>query len=396
MKISMNKKSLIQIVVLVLLLVGGGAAFLFQQEGGLDALLGMFGESPAPAPATRKAAPAPAPKPKVAEPTIPSHPAKGQLAGKEFVADGARIESGKLTLRQGASVEVSIAGLTRNWEVPAGKKFKFAPAASGAPIVTVQRQEEGQAPVRQTYADKYTLLLEFGAEQNNRLPGKFLLTLTDAGKSSVGGTFDAEIAGFRLVNGKPDLAADSTETLEYLALRELLKDDPDKALKDTALRDMRLTPGEGNAPGTGYLEASYRVGDGQPVTTRYQFIKDKGEWRVLRTLRADQIDEAHPHKAPGAREKPELLFPYLAARRLEADTQKKHPKKAIVVTDYATRYSLKHKVGECEVVYLLEGSDQPVRASYLLRDKGRGWVLERVLGKKEKLNVTTGRIEKSA
>jgi hypothetical protein len=394
----MNKKTIIQLVVLVLLVLAAAGAFFMQQEGGLDSLLSYFEEKPAAKPEAKKTEVAtPAPKPKPAEPTIPAHPAKGQVAGKDVTVDGASIEAGTLTLRQGQAVEVRISGLTRNWEVPAGKKFKFT-NASGAnlPVVTVQHQVEGRPPVRQEVTEKYTLLLEFGAEQNNKLPGKMLLTLPEAAKGTIGGTFEADITGFRLVDGKPDLSADSIETLQFLALRELLKDDPDKVLNDTVLRDMRYTVGEGKQPSTGYLEASYRVGEGSPVTQRYQFVKEKGEWRVLRTLRTDQIDEAHPFKAPMPKDKPELLFPHLAAKKLEADTQKKHPKKGIFVSEFATRYNLKQKIGECTVQYRIEGSDQPARASYLLRDKGKGWVLDRELGKKEKLNVDTGKIEKSA
>jgi hypothetical protein len=393
----MNKKTVIQLVVLVLLVLAAAGAFFMQQEGGLDSLLSYFEEKPAAKPEAKKTeVAAPAPKPKPAEPTIPAHAAKGQVAGKDVAVDSASIEAGTLTLRQGQAVEVRISGLTRNWEVPAGKKFKFT-NASGAnlPVVTVQHQEEGRPPMRQEVTEKYTLLLEFGAEQNNKLPGKLLLTLPESAKGTIGGTFEADVTGFRLVDGKPDLSADSIETLQFLALRELLKDDPDKVLNDTVLRDMRYTVGEGKQPSTGYLEASYRVGEGSPVIQRYQFVKEKGEWRVLRTLRTDQIDEAHPFKAPTPRDKPELLFPHLAAKKLEADTQKKHPKKAIFVSEFATRYNLKQKVGECVVQYRLEGNDQPVRASYLLRDKGKGWVLERQLSEKEKLNVDTGKIVKS-
>jgi hypothetical protein len=395
----MNKKTVIQLVVLVLLVIAAAGAFFLQQEGGLDSLMSYFEDKPAattPAKKTEAAAPAPKPKPKPAEPTIPAHPAKGQLAGKDFTVDGASVEAGTLTLRQGQSVEVRISGLTRNWEVPAGRKFKFSNATgANLPVVTVQRQEEGQPPTRQEVTGKYTLLLEFGAEQNNKLPGKLLLTLPETAKGTVGGTFEADITGFRLVDGKPDLGADSIETLQFLALREMLKDDPDKPLNDTVLRDMRYTVGEGKQVSTGYLEASYRVGEGLPMTQRYQFVKEKGEWRVLRTLRTDQIDEAHPFKAPTSRDKPEILFPHLVAKKLEADTQKKYPKKGIFVTEYATRYSLKHKVGECEVKYRLEGNEQPITARYILRDKGKGWVLERELGAKEKLNVDTGKIVKS-
>lgn len=399
MKANLNKKSLIQIVVLVLLLAGGGAAYLMQDEG-IGFITDLFEEEKpaAPPPMARKPAAAPgqasAPARK-AEPAIPVTPAKGQLAGKDFTLESASIHTGALVLRQGqdaAATEVRISRLTTNYEVPAGKKFKLANASGAdAPVVEVVTGT-GSTAARQEFRDKYTLTLEFNGEKDGKLPGKLSLALPGEPKSSIAGTFEAQITGFRIANGKPDLTADDTETLGYLALRDILKDDPDKQIKDPVLRDMRLN--SAGAPPIGYLEASYRVGEGPAMLQRFQFVKEKGEWRVLRTLRADQIDEAHPASAPKAKDKADALFPYLAAKRLEANLQKKYPKKGIFVTDFVSRSSDKHKVGECSVTYRLEGNEQPITATYLFRLKPGGWALDRELGAKEKLNLANGRIEK--
>jgi hypothetical protein len=68
----------------------------------------------------------------------------------------------------------------------------------------------------------------------------------------------------------------------------------------------------------------------------------------------------------------------------------------VFVSDFVTRYSDKHRIGECAVSYRLEGNEQPLTKTYLFRMKAGGWALDRELGAREKLNVTTGRIEKRA
>jgi hypothetical protein len=395
---SLNKKSIIQIVVLVVLLAVGGGVFLMQQEeGGLDLgfLSGLLGgDEPAPPPAAKAPAAAPGAPAQPAPPAIPATPARGQVHGKDFAVDKATLQGGSLTLQetQGAA-EVRITRLYNNYEVPAGKTFKVAAQPKGdAPVIEVFTVG-ASGPRMDAFSDKYTLTLEFGKEKDRKIPGKLSLTLPGEAKTKVAGTFEAAITGFRIVDGKPDLSADDTETLGYLALREILKDDPDKVLADPLLRDMRI-----NTEGvpSGYVEAVYGVAGGAPVVQRFQFVKEKGEWRVMRTLRTDQIHEAHPVQVPGAKDKPDALFPYLAARKLEADTNKKNPKKGIFVSAITARHSDKHKVGDAVITYRVEGSDQPQTVTYLFRQKTGGWVLDRTLGAKERLNLENGRIEKRA
>ena len=86
LKMKLDKKSLIQIVILVVLIIGGAAAYFMQQDGGLDFISQLFESEPATirAPATRakapaverkSAPPAPAAATKSAAPEIPAVPA---------------------------------------------------------------------------------------------------------------------------------------------------------------------------------------------------------------------------------------------------------------------------------------------------------------------------------
>ena len=391
------KKSVIQIIVLLLLVVIGAGGYLYTQEGGFGFIADLIGEKPAPPPPTPP--PRKAEKPKDETPTIPVHPVKGSLNQAAFAPDTVEIESGVLTLRQGdgpLATEVKVFLYTKPWEVPAGRSFKLlnTPSDNNAPHVRVRSPEAGQnAPRQREYTEKYTLLLELGQEKDKKLPGKIYLALPDESKSQVAGTFDAAIRGFRVVDGQPDLSSDSVDTLQFLALRELLREDKDKPVKDVSFQhgqyDVRPVAG---GPQTGYLEVSYRLGDAAATVQKFQYAKENDAWRVVRTLRPDQLDTAHPYKAPGPKDPPERLFPYLAAKRVEADAQKRYAKRMINGAEFTVRANDAHKIGVCDVSYKVDDG-QLVQTAFLFRRGTNGWRLERELGKKERVNFATGKVE---
>jgi hypothetical protein len=384
-------KTLIQIVVLVLVVVVG-AGFYFRMQGGdgIGFLTGMLGKE------TPKAPPPPAPKPP--GPEFPVHAPKGQLLGKAFAVDKAVFSEGALVLRQAqGGVELRIYLPGNKWETPTDKKFKFENATgTDVPRVHVSWKEEGKTePTYQEFSEKYSLKLEFGPEKDRKLPGKIKLTLPDEGKSMVAGTFETDVRGFRIVNGKPDLGADSVDTLEYIALREILKDDPDKPVRDVDLRDGHyINPGDPAKAKTGYIEAAYQVGDDAPTVQRFQFVKNQNEWRVLRVLGAGQIAEAHPHEPPTAESAPEKQMVYQTAARLEKDVAKKHPTKGIYGAEFTANRNDKNRLGVCEVSYRPLPAEEPVKASYLFRQKQGSWVLERELAKTETVDIEKGIIQK--
>lgn len=416
LKMNLDKKSLIQIVVLIVLIVGGAGAYFMQQGGGLDSIISFatsFLESKpattrapvskAQAPATDKKSGA-APVNMMAKanvPVIPSTPAKGEIHGKPFVVESSSIESGVLTLRLGkdvtADLEIKVMLHTPPWEVPAGKKFNISNTTSvNTPQVVLAWKEEDQAaPSEQKFNDKYTLVLELGQEKDKKLPGKIYLSLPDEVKSHVAGTFEADIKGFRIINGKPDLTADSVDTLQYLALAELLKNDQGNNLDVVTARDGRYSQPE--TPGknmTGYIETEYRYGQGPTKVQRFQFEKDTNGWKVLRTLNGNQLDEAHPQQLPGLKDAPAKVLTFLAAKKLEADIQKKFPKQDIYEPEFTTRHSDKYKIGVCEASYKLDPAGEAMTTVFLFHHRSGGWALDRELRKNEKVNFDTGRIVK--
>ncbi|BAU47108.1 hypothetical protein SVA_0527 [Sulfurifustis variabilis] len=401
MSVRFSKKSVIQTVVLLLLLVVGTGIYLWQQ-GNLD-LFGLFGESPATPPVAKAPVrtpipPAPKPQPKEEAPVIPNEPVQGRLHDVAFRIERAAIESGVLTLTQGTEpldTEITLFLQTRPWEVPSARSFKIVNQAAGAgtPQVRVRWRENGQnAPRQREYTEKYTLLLELGPERDRRIPGKIYLALPDEQKSQVAGTFEAEVRGFRLVDGKPDLSVDAVDTLQFLALRELLKNDPDRALKDLMFRHGRLDANPTRGPhATGYLEVQYSAGENQPVAQKFQYVKENDAWRLVRTLEADQLDEAHPYRVPSTRD-PSRWFAYLAAQRIEAEVRQKNPGRLVNSVELTPRYSEKHKIGVCEASYKLD-EGQPVKTTYLFRQGADGWSLVRELGKRERVNIAKGKVE---
>lgn len=407
---ALNRKSVIQILLLVLLVVGGAGAFLYQQDGGLGFITDLIGggesasaKAPPPKPVVKATAPAAHPrpaaesKPRPDAPVIPSQPARGEIQKAAFVVETAEIENGVLTLRQGKeplATEVKLFLNTKPWTVPAERSFKISnqAAAADTPLVRIRWQENGQkAPRQRDFSDKYTLQLEFGREQDRKVPGKIYLILPDEDKSQIAGTFTADVRGFRFIDGKPDLAADAIDTLQYLALREILKDDPDKPINDLVFRQGRYGGAAGNPP-TGYVELEYRVGDAPATAQKFQFAKEQGAWKVTGTLRPDQLAEAHPYKIPGPKESPERLFPYLASKRIEADVKKRLPGRSLNTTELTTRYSEKHKIGVAEVGYKV-GDGQAMQTSFLYKLTPKGWVLSRELSRKERVNLATGKVE---
>ncbi len=416
LKTNPDKKSLIQIVALVALLIVGAGAYFMQQDDGLSAITGFFSDKIKPAGKTVTRAPLSVGdrKPgditvdtltdkKSAAPAIPAYPAKGEVQGQPFIVEASVIDSGVLTLRSGSegnpNVDIKVSLFTPPWDVPAGKNFKFTNASgSGIPQIALAWKEAGQDMLAQRkFLDKYTLLLEFGQEKNNKLPGKLYLSLPDDKKSNVAGTFEADIKGFRIVDGKPDLSSDSIGTLEYLALNELLRSDPDKSLEVITFHNRRLTLASAqDKDKNGYLEPEYRIGQGPAAIQRYQFAKDTGVWKIARTLSINQIDEAHPAVIPSANGSPDKFFVFQAAKKLEAIVQKKYPKKGIYGAKFDVNHSDKHNIGVCEVAYRLEmNKDGPSqRAAYLFRRKANAWKLDRELSSKEKVNFDTGRIVK--
>jgi hypothetical protein len=395
----MNKKSIIQLFVLVILIVvAGGAYFVMQEgslEGGLNAVTKLVSEF------TGAKAPEP-PKPAApAAPTIPPTPAKGFVAGKPFALSRAYVENGWLVLLSGgdkAEVGVAIALGGKSWDVPANRNLKLLTAAANSSTVRASWKEGDAGDISTAnFNQGYTLVLELGAVADRKIPGKLALKLPDAKKSEVAGTFTAELQGFYLVGDKADLSVDKVDTLEWLALQDVLKaqekpnDTPPKLVQDVKIRESRMTEATDPNP-SGFLEMEYKVGDAPIAIERFQFAKDKGEWKIRGKLPLTKIDEANPVKAPGAKDPVAKVLAYQAAKRLEGDLAKQAPKKGVFEVSFNTRTNDAKKIGQAEVSYRVEGAES-AKKIYLFAHTPKGWQLQRPLKDNEKINFDTGKIE---
>lgn len=337
-----------------------------------------------------------------AEVETPDHPAKGQIHGKTFIYENGEIKDGILKLRQGkeffADIELTVFLFLKEGEIPAGKIYKVTDGPTfGVPHINISWKEDNESlPKHESYMNRYTMYLEFGRENNKRLPGKINLRLPDKLRSYVAGTFEVDIKGLRLIGDKPDLTSDSFRTLEYVAQKYIETKKPGQTIKVLNFRDGTLTqPHPSIKTQIGYIEMKYQIGNGSPLVTRFQFVKEKEGWRVYRTLNKNQIYQAHPVEIPNPKDPPHKLFEYVVAKKVETDERKQFPDKGIYNVQFTYSYSPPVKMGEGKIKYTLDEDGKPIERVYLLRLTNDGWMLDRALEKNETINYKMGTIDKN-
>lgn len=333
----------------------------------------------------------------------PDHPVKGQIHGKTFTYEIGEIKDGILKLRQGkdffADMEITVFLFLKEGEIPAGKIYKVADdgPAFGVPHIDISWKEDSESlPKHESFMNRYVMYLEFGQENNKRLPGKINLRLPDKLKTYVVGTFEVDIKGLRLIGDKPDLTSDSFRTLEYVAQKHIEIKKPGQTIKVLNFRDGSLTqPHPSIKAQIGYIEMKYQIGNGSPLVIRFQFVKETDGWRVYRTLNKNQIYQAHPVEIPNPKDPSHKLFEYIVAKKVETDVQKQFQDKGIHNVQITYGYSPPVKMGEGKIKYTLDEDGKPIERVYLLRLTDDGWMIDRALEKNETVNYKMGTVDKN-
>jgi hypothetical protein len=156
----------------------------------------------------------------LAQMKIPTAPVAGKLHGEAFTPDRVELEDGFLTLRQGkdffADLSVKIVLFdVKDEQSVAGKSYRIKPGNDfGKPHVIMEWRPRGNnAPQSEVFMDNYAMILEFGKAQKGSIPAQIYLSLNDAAKSYVAGTFavpeaepaeGGEISGKITLVGKPE------------------------------------------------------------------------------------------------------------------------------------------------------------------------------------------------
>jgi hypothetical protein len=134
----------------------------------------------------------------IKEADFPETTVSGNIHGAGFFCERASLQGGNLSLRQGRGwppdLGLNLVLFARQGEELSGKTIEVTPdRAPPLPHVTLRWKDEQQRAQKQDFRDGYALRVAFGQAANGRMPGKLYLSLPDASKSVIAGSFDAEI-----------------------------------------------------------------------------------------------------------------------------------------------------------------------------------------------------------
>jgi hypothetical protein len=242
--------------------------------------------------------------------------------------------------------------------------------------------------------DDYSIELTFGAITDGVLPGSITVDYPKA-NLRFKTDFKAEIRGLRIVDGHPDLASDSMETLCYAAELYLEK----KYNREHI--DVQQAEGNYSSWFSHSEHGGLQVGGvdvyydhlGQKMFLRVQLCKKDGIWGVANELRGNQLFAAHPLEEVDENDTKKYLQ-LLAYQRLEQDLQKEQPDGVFRAVSFASVRRSK-EMSQVTVSYYVEGDDEELKRKYLLEFIDNRWQVKRQLAENEKLDTRKNVIKKS-
>ncbi|MBI1921668.1 MAG: hypothetical protein HYS23_11390 [Geobacter sp.] len=317
----------------------------------------------------------------------------GKLLGTVFNPDKIVVEDGILRIGQGgtsvAEKEVTVFLKLEKGSIPSGKEFVVY--AKGKPgtdpmLVLALWPDDGQRR-SETILTGYQMKLTFGKEEKKGfLAGTISLVVPGKFDTQVRGDFIADIQGFRIIDGKVDLTADSIDTLLVVAESYLQeKHQGKRVLIEKAKEEALLITPQNGRLGQAYIE--YSTDGVQKKKVKFQFEKYRGKWTVTRELKPTQTFLAHPLHvpvpipAPVGGKLPQGwgdFFRYLAAKRGEVAANNKYPGKTLVNSETIVAFDIKQGVVETEFSVEVEGGGKFVkRYLFPLHQEKGAWKFKR-------------------
>jgi hypothetical protein len=376
--------------------------------------------APPPAPVARKEPTRTLPKPKpetVA--TIPSGPVEGQLAGRPFnpdrvavkvttpwtVAGGqTRVVGGgvkskgferlSLLLDAGEDFQVEIEELPASYDLAIGLDLRVTrdQKKSGQPRLTLRSPQSGSdLPKTELISDRYDLDLKLAPLRGNRLSGRISLSLPLFMKTRFAGTFKAWVDGHPDI--EPDLTRGGGQTFKYIAFQYLKEIHPGS---EVTIKDDTYSHQVGDASRLlrGHIMVVYSV-DGEEAASMLRISTSEGYWRVVDSLDATYLAEAHPIEVPDPKNEGQWVN-YLAAMHTEEWFREQHPGKY----PWSVRFTgdSNTEIGYADINLRLKpygDSDAIERRYYFLRRDGK-WRYIRDLKEDEQIDGNTGKVVKVA
>ncbi|MDH3317107.1 MAG: hypothetical protein OER43_15255 [Gammaproteobacteria bacterium] len=392
-----------------------------------------FGQDAAEAP-TQATAPAPVPAPAQApskkptgtslppapeaEAKIPSGPVKGQLAGVPFKPDRAVLKvttswtggggktsvfGGKaksksferlsLVLEAGKDLQIEITDLPMDYNFATGLKLQVSAGAMkpGQPKLTLTSPQSGGFPKTEFVSNLYDLDLKLDPLKGNRVNGRISFSLPAYKKTHVAGNFKAWVDGHPEI--EPDLLRGGRQTFKYLAFQYLKDIHPGSEI---VIKDDTYSHQVGDASRLlrGHIMVVYTV-NGEESASILRVSTSEGYWRVLDSMEATYLPEAHPIEIPDTKNEGQWLN-YLAATHTEEWFREKHPGKypwSVVFTG-----SSNTEIGYADIHMRLEpyGESEVIERRYYFRRKDGRWRYIRDLNEGEEIDQSTGEIVKKS
>lgn len=320
-------------------------------------------------------------------------PAAGRLQGRDFRVEGATIENGILSLRQGADFfadrELMVFLFLDDREIPAGRTFDVGPEAAPSTLTPQLhlkwRDDATQMPETNIVMNDYRMTLEFGEVVDRKLPGRIELTVPGQPATKVAGRFEADVKGLIVRDGVADRGVDSFDVLRFLAERYVLEQRPGTPPSALEYGSGRFTHVDPDHPAlqVGALEVRIPSDDGQPLLWRLLFAKRAGLWQVERRLSHAQMVEAHPIEAPAPDARPGERFAYVMARVLESQLAAEAAGQGVYDVRFQSSYEPQDGLGEGAASYRIGPAGESVERRFLFQKRDSGWALVRELAPDE-------------
>jgi hypothetical protein len=321
---------------------------------------------------------------------VAEDPVAGTVHGEEFIVEDAYIEDGRLTLRRGADFFVDYAvivhlELEEGEEVPESRQYLVSKDGQHEDAsVWLKWKVEGETfPKTDMSPDDMTMVLKLGKETTRGiLPGRIYLKVPGEYETEIEGAFSAEIRGFRLIDGKPDLSADDFKTLDHILKTYLASKRPGKEVdashySGSTMYDSYSGPREGV---TKTASACFKCQVGaSEMYLKVRFVKKSGEWQMVYLMKGSQLLAAHPLDPPlGSSAKATVVASLALEKQLGSvpGLTVVTPSGLSVVNDNARKQrtvKFKYKINEGE----------PAEAKCLLKRVGDQWSFIRMLGDEE-------------
>jgi len=388
----------------------------FAQQG-VESPIPTASSTPAPAPAPpprSQTPPAPKPAPETAA-KIPSGPVAGQLAGQPFKPDrvalnvttawttagsqgraagGTARSKGfdrlSLVLEAGEDFQIEIEELPESYDFATGLNLRVRKDLKvyGQPRLALRSPQSGSAiPKTEFVSGGYDLELRLGPLKGNRINGRISLSLPANMKTRFAGTFKAWVDGHPQI--EPDLTRGEGQTFKYIAFQYLREIHPQSEI---TLKDDTYSHQVGDASKLlrGHIMVVYNV-DGEEAASMLRISTSEGYWRVVDSLDATYLAEAHPIEAPDPNNEGQWVN-YLAAIHTEEWFREEHPGKY----PWSVRFTgaSNTEVGYADIRLRLTPYGEPdviERRYYFLRTDGK-WRYIRDLKDEEEIDRGTGKV----